>query len=660
MKIENLVEFFVSKHTGTDTDTMRGDKLLIRKYHTKAARKIARSLVPKIRSSASRHVITISGESGSGKTEIAYELARILRENHIRSVTIHQDDYFHYPPKTNYEMRRKDISLVGTSEVKLSLMNKHIKLFKNEKTTKLKEPLVDFDENKIKKEDVKCKTARVMIVDGTYTALLENVDKKIFLARTYKDTLKARLARKREEIDEFDKKILAIEHTIISRHRKLADMIVEKDYSLSGNPAKLKKKNKIKRICMLTVHGYVDPKPILGKTDTGGQVTYVLELSKALAKKGIKVDIYTRRFQNKKAIERVARNVRIIRIPCGGKKFIPKEKLFPYLDAFVKNMYRFMQKNDLEYEMFHSHYWDAGYVAMKLTDRLNYFFVHTFHSLGAWKREQMGGDPREMEKLYNFKERVKCEKTTFKKVRALVMTSTDMIKRSEKFYNYKGKKHIVLPPGVNTDVFRPLKNGEKNRRIDVPQNYIFWVGRFATNKGLDYLIRAFAEVVTKAKDLFLVIGGGSKNPEPQEKKLREELLEIINDKHLNNRVFFTRYIKDELMPSYYRRAKFFVLPSKFEPFGMTSAEAMACGTPVVISNRAGIRKYLKNVQNCLIVNPSNKKDLSWAFQVLNRNQTFRDKIARNGSDFAQNEFSWTNIADKSLEFYNDLLSKPQV
>ena len=50
-------------------------------------------------------------------------------------------------------------------------------------------------------------------------------------------------------------------------------------------------KKDIKSICMLSTHGYVDPKPILGKTDTGGQVTYVLELSKALAKKGIKADL---------------------------------------------------------------------------------------------------------------------------------------------------------------------------------------------------------------------------------------------------------------------------------------------------------------------------------------------------------------------------------
>jgi len=416
-------------------------------------------------------------------------------------------------------------------------------------------------------------------------------------------------------------------------------------------------KNEIKRICVLSVHGYVDPKPILGKTDTGGQVTYVLELSKAMGKKGIKVDIYTRQFQHKKSIERVSRNVRIIRIPCGGKKFIPKEKIFPYLDTYINKMERFIKKHDLKYDVYHSHYWDAGYVAMKLTERFNQSFVHTFHSLGAWKKEQMGGDPVEMEKLYNFKQRIKYEKIIFRKVQGLVMTSTDMVKIAKEFYNYKGKNHIVLPAGVNTSIFRPLKKGEKEKKIDVPQNYIFWVGRFATNKGLPYLLRAFAEVITKAKDLFIVIGGGSKNPKPDEKKLRKELMKIINANQIQHRIFFTRHIKDSLMPSYYRQAKFFVLPSKFEPFGMTAAEAMACGTALIVSNRAGIRKYLKSGKNCLIVNPSNKKDLGWAYQVLNRNNTFRKKIEKNGMKLAKAEFSWLKITEKSLTFYDKLLSQ---
>ena len=219
---------------------MRGDILLIRKYHTKAAGRIAGILLSEIRSSVSRYVIAISGESGSGKTEIAHELAEILKKNGIKSVSVHQDDYFRYPPKTNYKMRRKNISLVGAKEVKLSLLDEHIKRFKNPRAVRLRKPLVYFNEDKIKNETIPCKTAKVMIVDGTYAALLKNIDKKIFLSRTHKDTLKTRLARKREKIDAVDKKILAIEHGIISKHKKLADVIVKKDHSVRANPVKSK------------------------------------------------------------------------------------------------------------------------------------------------------------------------------------------------------------------------------------------------------------------------------------------------------------------------------------------------------------------------------------------------------------------------------------
>lgn len=633
---------------------MQGDVLLTRQYHKKSAKKLANILVDDIHSTPSKYVISISGESGSGKTEITEELLKLLNENGIPSVTIHQDDYFRHPPQTNCQMRRKNISLVGRSEVKMHLLNRHIQRFKDPLTLKFQKPLVYFKENRIGKETIKCRDAKVLILDGTFTGFLKHVDKKIFLSRNYKDTQRTRQLRKRDPIDEFTGKILKIEHTIISKQKKIANIVINKNYVLSICHRSHSKRD-IKRICMLSVHGYVDPEPTLGKTDTGGQVTYVLELSKAMAKQGKKVDIYTRKFAGKKQVENVCRNVRIIRIPCGGKNFIPKEKLFPYLNTYVKNMKEFMRKEKLNYDIIHSHYWDAGYVAMKLAESAGYFFVHTFHSLGAWKKELMGGAAKDMEKLYCFKQRIKCEKEIFKKVRALVMTSREMIKISRKFYNYTGENNIVLPAGVNINIFRPLKKHEKERKIDVPQNYIFWVGRFDTNKGLLCLLRGFYKTITTAKDLFLVIGGGSTHPKPKEKRLKKELQKFIDENQIKNRVFFTRHIKDELMASYYRKAKFFVLPSKFEPFGMTAAEAMASGTPLVVSNRAGIIKYLKNKHDCLVVNPANSKDLSWAFKILNRNHTFREKLSKNGLKLARSKFSWAKIADESLSFYSRLL-----
>ena len=87
---------------------------------------------------------------------------------------------------------------------------------------------------------------------------------------------------------------------------------------------------KLSRLGMFSVHGYVDAEPRLGATDTGGQVTYVLELSKALARRGVAVDLYTRGFDGRAPVEPFAEGVRIVRLPCGPDEFVIKEEMYPY------------------------------------------------------------------------------------------------------------------------------------------------------------------------------------------------------------------------------------------------------------------------------------------------------------------------------------------
>src|SRR5947208_12307741 len=94
---------------------------------------------------------------------------------------------------------------------------------------------------------------------------------------------------------------------------------------MEENP--LNEQSSLPRIAMISTHGYVAATPPLGAADTGGQVVYVLELSKKLALLGYQVDIWTRRFEDQTEIEPVAERVRIIRMPCGGRGFLPKEYL---------------------------------------------------------------------------------------------------------------------------------------------------------------------------------------------------------------------------------------------------------------------------------------------------------------------------------------------
>jgi len=210
---------------------MKGDKLVIQEAHVEAARRIINMLLPQIIEAQSKFAIAIAGESGSGKSEIAASLSELLSENGVKSIILQQDDYFVYPPKTNAEMRRKDIGHVGLSEVRLSLLNQNLQHIMEGKT-EIEKPLVIYDENLITKETVKVEGVKVTIVDGTYATLLKNVHQRIFIDRTYVDTREERKHRAREEQSEYLERVLEIEHGIISSHKALADIIVTSNYGV--------------------------------------------------------------------------------------------------------------------------------------------------------------------------------------------------------------------------------------------------------------------------------------------------------------------------------------------------------------------------------------------------------------------------------------------
>ncbi len=412
----------------------------------------------------------------------------------------------------------------------------------------------------------------------------------------------------------------------------------------------------IKNIAMFSVHGYFDYPPGLGATDTGGQVVFVLELSRALGQQGITVDIYTRQFEDRPDITFVDENVRIIRIPAGDNKFIIKEKIFPVLDQLSQNTLEFFKKNNLNYDVLHSHYWDSGYVCMLLKQKTNIPFIHTSHSLGMWKKISMSGDSDEAEKKYNFSTRIKWENEVFKYADLLIDTTFAHKDQYIKYYNISRKKIHIIPCGVDINRFKSLNPGEKDIEIEVKKPYIFCLSRIDTNKGLDYIIHAHS-MVLKKKNCYLIIGGGSKNPQDTELKVRTMIDSLIEKFGTKDWVIQTGYIPDEEVPSYYRQAEVFVLPSKYEPFGMTALEAMACGTPAIITKLGGLKEYIQNEKHAILVDPSNIEELSDAIlRILNDND-FRTKIKNQGHNYVINEFSWPNIAKKYINYYNLAIRK---
>ncbi len=208
---------------------MIGDKLIIKDFHTKAAHQICNAIASEIQKKQGFYTVSIAGESGSGKSEVAAELARLLAAQSISSYIFQQDDYFVYPPKTNESMRREDIGHVGLQEVQLDLLNKNLETLRKG-NLRITKPVVIFDEDRIDEEEVELKGVKSLIIEGTYTSLLEHIDCRIFIDRDYRETKKSRLERAREAQDNFLEQVLKIEHNIISQHKQLADIIITDDF----------------------------------------------------------------------------------------------------------------------------------------------------------------------------------------------------------------------------------------------------------------------------------------------------------------------------------------------------------------------------------------------------------------------------------------------
>ena len=207
---------------------MIGDKLIIEPYHTERAAEIVDLLVERIRP-ASRFAVSVAGESGAGKSELAYEIYRLLNERGIKAGVLQQDDYFVFPPQTNHEMRRRNLEQVGPYEVKLDLLDSNLRSFKRGESPIYK-PLVIFDQDRITTEEMEVGDVAVLIVDGTYTSLLRFVDFRVFIDRDYHQTLKARKRRARDKFEPFVQDVLEREHQIISGHKALADLVVQSDF----------------------------------------------------------------------------------------------------------------------------------------------------------------------------------------------------------------------------------------------------------------------------------------------------------------------------------------------------------------------------------------------------------------------------------------------
>ncbi|MBA7630664.1 Mannosylfructose-phosphate synthase [subsurface metagenome] len=318
-------------------------------------------------------------------------------------------------------------------------------------------------------------------------------------------------------------------------------------------------------------------------------------------------------------------------------------------------MIKFIKTNNLYYDLFHGHYVDAGIVTLDVAKAFGKPAFFTAHSIGAWKREKMGGNSEEMEKKYKFKHRTVEELRIFKIVKAQTVTTKLQQEKIEQLYGFTADNIVVISPGVDIHNFQPFKPNEKKIKTDLPEKYIFCLSRIDTNKGHDLLLNAFDIVRKEIPDIHLVIGGGSPEPQQTELEILAMMKRIVHEKNMYKRVHIIGYVPDDKLVVSYQQAKLFALPSIFEPFGMTVLEAMACGIPVIASKFGGIRTVISSGENGLLIDPSNNREFAEAIIKLLKDKNLASILGREGCKTIHKHFSWEVIADKHMSFYKEFM-----
>ena len=117
------------------------------------------------------------------------------------------------------------------------------------------------------------------------------------------------------------------------------------------------------------------------------------------------------------------------------------------------------------------------------------------------------------------------------------------------------------------------------------------------------------------------------------------------------RVMFRDYIPDDELADYYRMADVFALSSRYEPFGMTALEAMACGVASIVTKFAGVQENLTSGINSIIADPFQTREFADTICKLLKGSKLAADIGKRGCEFVRNEFSWGALAKKSVRFY---------
>ena len=207
---------------------MLGDILIIKPQHTKVAQEILEVITKK---DQDKMIIAIGGESGSGKTEVAHELGRALKERGTPAKIMHIDNYYKIPPQERNEWRKTHgVDKVGYSEYDWTKIERNIEDFLKD-SDQVTMPCIDLVTDQVDQLQTSFKGLQYLIIEGLY-AIKAEAHLRVLIDLTYHETKYMQYARGKEPVNDFRWQVLEKEHQVIQSLRPFTNLLITQDFQL--------------------------------------------------------------------------------------------------------------------------------------------------------------------------------------------------------------------------------------------------------------------------------------------------------------------------------------------------------------------------------------------------------------------------------------------
>jgi D-inositol-3-phosphate glycosyltransferase len=405
------------------------------------------------------------------------------------------------------------------------------------------------------------------------------------------------------------------------------------------------------RVAMLSVHTSPLDQPGVG--DAGGMNVYVTDLSRALARRGARVEIFTRatRSDQPDVVELDDGDPRVLvrHVPAGPFEGLDKNDLPGQLCAFTAGVLQAEARRARHsYDVVHSHYWLSGQVGWLASDRWDVPLVHTMHTLAKVKNANLApGDTPEPAG------RTIGEEQVVAAADALVASTAEEAADLVDLYDADPAAVHVVAPGVDLGLFHPpadpAARAAVRRRLGLPTDrpVALFAGRVQPLKGPDVLVRALAVLAARGGPvpLLVILGGASGRLTAV-----RELEALAASTGVAADTVVRPPVSRAELADWYAAADLVAMPSRSESFGLVAAEAQACGTPVVASAVGGLRTVVQDGVTGRLVGSHDAEPWADALAALVADEAGRQRMSRAAAR-AGAGLGWDAAAASVLKVY---------